>query len=79
LAAADVFDPDGVEDYIGNLYTAAILNAFEDGEEQGDVLDSELVGCDVDAVADIVWVLDEEEDAGTENFLACRCKDERKR
>ncbi len=41
--------------------------------------DEELLGLradDVDAVADVVGVFDEEEDAGAEELLGCDCEDE---
>jgi hypothetical protein len=34
------------------------------------MLDGKLFSGDVDAVADIVWMLDEQKDAGTEDFLS---------
>lgn len=42
------------------------------------MLNGELGIGDVDPVANVVGVLDEDEDAGTQNFSSCRCKDERK-
>ena len=55
------------------------VDSFEDCEEEGDLLhDEEFLDWadDVDAVADVVGVLDEEEDAGAEEFLRCGCEDE---
>jgi hypothetical protein len=43
------------------------IDAFEYCEEEGDLLYDEVFLCgadDVDAVAYVVWVFDEEEDAG---------------
>jgi hypothetical protein len=55
------------------------VNALEDCEEEGDLLDDEELffrADDVDAVPDVVWVLDEEEDAGAEEFLGGDGEDE---
>lgn len=51
-----------------------IIDIFEDGKEQGYMLYNELIIPNIDSVKDIVGVLDEEEYARTENFLACRSK-----
>jgi hypothetical protein len=55
------------------------IDAFEYCEEEGDLLHDEVFLCgshDIDAVAYVVWVFDEEEDAGAEEFLSCYCEDE---
>lgn len=56
------------------------VDAFEDCVEEGDLLDDEeflgLRADDVDAVADVVGMFDEEEDAGAEELLGCYCEDE---
>jgi hypothetical protein len=41
------------------------------------VLNGELLSGDVNSIADIVGMLDEEEDAGTEDFLSGRSEYER--
>lgn len=57
------------------------VDALEDCEEERDLLDDEEFlrrwADDVDAVTDVVGVLDEEEDAGAEKLLCCGCEDER--
>ena len=53
------------------------VNAFEDREEEGDLLYDEVFlarADDVDAIAYVVWVLDKEEDAGAEELLSRGCK-----
>jgi hypothetical protein len=79
LGAGDVFDPQVVEDYVGHLYHFHGIDAFEDCEEEGDLFDDEVFlgwADDVDAIADVVGMLDEEEDAGAEELLGCGCEDE---
>lgn len=58
FGAGDVFDPAGVEDDVGHLGDFVVVDVFEDGEEEGDAVDEEAGGVDVDAVADVVGVLD---------------------
>ena len=56
-----------------------VVNAFEDREEERDLLYDEvfLAGPnDINAVTYIIGVLNEEEDAGAEELLSCGCEDE---
>lgn len=74
LASSDVLDPQVVHDNVGDLHGLSIGHALEDGVEKGDVFDCELLGCDVDTVANVIRVLSEQKDAGTKNLLASCCK-----
>lgn len=59
LASGDVLNPQTVQDDVGNLHRFSVGDALEDGVKQGNVFDSQLFRDDVDAIADIVWVLNE--------------------
>jgi hypothetical protein len=79
FASGDVLDPESVEDDVWDLNHFHCVDAFEYCEEEGDLLYDEVFLCgayNVDAVADVVGVFDEEEDAGAEEFLGCYCEDE---
>lgn len=79
LTPCDILNPQVVEYDVRYLHHLHIVDAFEDSEEEGDLLDDQelLDGPDdVYAVADIIRVFDEEEDARTEEFLGCGCEDE---
>lgn len=65
LTTSDVLDPEVVEDNVGSLKHLAVVDTFEHGVEKRNVLDRELVGANIHAVSDVVWVLHEQEDAGT--------------
>jgi len=77
--ARNVFDPEGVEDDVWDLDYFHVVDSFEDCEEEGDLLDDQVFSFwsdNIHSVADIVGVLDEEENAGAEEFLGCNGKDE---
>jgi hypothetical protein len=78
-AASDVLDPEVVEDDVGGLGDFAVVNTLKDGIKEGNVLYSKLVRANVDAVTNIVRVLDEEEDARTEHLLTSSSEDEGER
>ena len=63
------------------MYGTVVRYTAEYGEEQGDVLNNELVVAhtEIDAVADIEWMFDEEKDTAAEDFLARSTEDERQR
>jgi hypothetical protein len=55
------------------------VDAFEDREEERDLLHDEVFlarADDVNAIAYVVWMLDKEEDAGAEELLGCGCENE---
>jgi hypothetical protein len=70
LASGNVLNPQVVKDNVGCLNDFTVINTLEDGVEKGDVLHGEQVSANVDAVSNVVRMFDEQEDAGTENFLA---------
>lgn len=79
FGTSDVFDPESVEDDVGDLDHFHAINAFEYCEEEGDLFDDEelFFGTDdVDSVTHVVGVLDKEEDTGAEEFLGGHCEDE---
>jgi len=78
LAPGNVLHPQGVQDNVWNLHRLSVGDALEDGVEQGNVLNSQLLRRNVNAITDIVGVLNEEEDAGTQDLLSRGRKDERK-
>ena len=59
-----------------NLENAIVVHSLEYGVHQGDVLDDKFLLVDVDAVTDIVWVLDEEEDAARQELGDCAANSE---
>ena len=61
-AARHVLDPKAVSDVVRDLNGLVAVDAPEDGVHEGDPLDDELDAVDVDAVADVVGVFDEDED-----------------
>jgi hypothetical protein len=75
FTASDVLHPQVVQDNVGSLNNLAIGYALEDGVQQRNVLDGELIGADIDAVANVVRMFDEEVNAGTKDFLASRGED----
>ena len=82
LAPGNVLDPEVVQGDVGHLDDLVLVDAGEDGVQEGDPLDNELLllgAHDVDAVADVVGVLDEQEDARAEEFLRRDGKDEGQR
>lgn len=79
FGAGHVFDPEVVEDDVGDLDHFHCVDSFEDCVEKGDLLDYEVDFVDVYSVADIIWVFDEEEDAGAEELLGGGCEDEGER
>lgn len=63
-----------------DLNESSGINAFEDGKKKGNMFDRKLdVGTagNIDAVSHIVWVLNEQEYAGCEEFLSSSSKNER--
>ena len=82
LTATDVFNPETIEHVVGDLDAFANLqttNAAEDSEQQRDVVNSEVVGSDINTVSDIVRVLDEQENARSQDFLGGNGEDEGQR
>ena len=73
--AGNVLDAFHVEAVVAHLEVLAIINAPEDGIEDRDALDDEggadggLGIIDLDAVADVVSVFEEEEDDAVEEFV----------
>lgn len=61
-AAGYVLDPEAVSDVMRDLNGLVAVDAPEHGVHKGDPLDDELHTVDVDAIADIVGVFDEDED-----------------
>jgi hypothetical protein len=79
LAPGHILDPKIIQDDVGYLNDLHFVNAGEDGVEKRDFVDGKLGAGDVDAVADVVGMLDEEEDAGAKELLRGHSKDERQR
>ena len=73
--ARDVLDPLEVQPVVGHLQIFAVVEPFEDGEEDGDALhddggaDLAAGVVDFDAVADVVGVFEKDEDAAVEEFV----------
>ena len=76
-AAGVVVDPVRVVEGVRDLDRAIGADAAEDGVQQRDLVDDEVVLVDLDAVADVVRVLDEDEDAGAEELGGRRAEHER--
>jgi hypothetical protein len=79
LASRNVFNPQGVQNNIGNLDRLSVGDALEHGVEKCNVLHGEHLGGDVDTVTDVVRVFGKEENAGTENLLRGGSEDEGQR
>lgn len=77
LGAGDVFDPEVVEDDVGDLHHFHGVDSFEDRIEQRDLLNYQVDLVDVYSVTDIVGMLDKQKDTRTEKLLGGSCKDER--
>jgi hypothetical protein len=68
FAAGDVLNPETVENNVWDLDNFPVLDTLEDGEEKGDVFDGELVvGHQVYTIANVVRMLDEDENTASEN------------
>jgi hypothetical protein len=79
LATGDIFDPDVVELNVGDLNSLHGVEAVENRVQEGDLVDNHLGTSNVDAVTNIVRVLDEQEDTRTEEFLGSNREDEGQR
>lgn len=78
--SGNVFDPEVVEDDVRDLDHLYTIDAFEDREEQRNLLYHQeflLRANDIYSIANIKWVLDEEENTGGEEFLGCSSEDKR--
>lgn len=62
--------------YLSNLH---LVDTVEHGVQERDALDNKLLVVDVDAVTNIIGMLDEEENARTEELLSGGSEDERER
>jgi hypothetical protein len=76
LASGNVFNPQSVQDNVGNLDGFSVGNSLEYGVKKRDVLDGEHLGGNIYAITDIVRVFSEQEDAGTKNLLSSGSEDE---
>ena len=77
FAPSDVVDPVGVEDDVRNLSGFVILYFSEHSEEKRYSFYNKLIVTNIDTIANVVRVLDEEEDAGSKNLLGSNREDER--
>ena len=68
LAPGQVFYPVGIQQTMWQLHESAVVHSGEPSRHQRDAVDEELDFVDLDAVADVVGVFDEEEDAGCQEI-----------
>src|SRR5262245_35477780 len=61
LAPRDVLDPQVVKYDIGSLYDFAVVDTLEDRVQKGNMLYGELVRSNVDTVANVIGMLNKEE------------------
>ena len=79
LTATNVLDPETVEHVVRDLDAFANIqttDAAEDRKQQRDVVNSKMIGSDINTISDVVRVLDEQENAGSQDFLSGDGEDE---
>jgi len=79
LTPRNVLHPQSIEYDIRYLHRSSAVCAARSSEhrkEQADMLNHKLFRSEIDAVANVVWVLYENKDAASKDFLACRGEDE---
>jgi len=73
FASRDILDPLAVVDDIGDLGGGTTIHLTKDGVHERNMLDHQLDVIDVNTIANIVWVFDEDEHARAEEFLYSAC------
>lgn len=70
IRTGEIVDPQCVENTIWTLSDPMIVYASENCEQKRDPLDDKVFLVDCDTVTNIEWMLHEQEDAGTQDFLS---------
>lgn len=79
LASRGILDPLAVVDIVRDLNTSSAVHLTKGCIQERDMLDNQRHVVDVNLIANIVWVFDEDEDTRAEEFLDSPCDSKRQR